>query len=421
MSDMMNLSHPCFNADAKGRFGRVHLPVAVSCNIKCNYCTRKYDCVNESRPGVTSNVLTPRQALAYVEKVLEKEPRIKVAGIAGPGDPFANPVETMETLRLIRKKFPDLLLCLSTNGLGIGPHIDELIAIGVSHVTITVNAVDPEIGQKIYSWVRDGKVIHRGRSAAEILLKHQLEAITALKAGGITVKVNMIVVPSVNEEHVEEVARRMAELKVDLLNCMAMYPNRDTPFENIKEPDALLMETIRAKAEQYLPQMRHCTRCRADAVGLLGQDDAGLLGCLSDCANGTAGKQAKPHVAVATREGLLVNLHMGEAERFQIWTRTKEGFECIEERVAPEPGGGIKRWVRLAEMLQDCRAVLVSGIGDNPRMILSDKSIEPIAMTGFIRMGLEAVYSGQNLSKFRVRQAGGCAKGAGCSGDGEGC
>ena len=56
--------HPCFNAAVKGECGRVHLPVAPKCNILCNYCNRKFDCVNESRPGVTSAVLTPRQAVA---------------------------------------------------------------------------------------------------------------------------------------------------------------------------------------------------------------------------------------------------------------------------------------------------------------------------------------------------------------------
>ena len=118
--------HPCFNAEVKGECGRVHLPVAPKCNILCNYCNRKYDCVNESRPGVTSAVLKPKQAMAYLEAVLEKEPRITVAGIAGPGDPFANPQETLETVRLIRQRFPDLLLCLATNGLGLPPYLDEL-------------------------------------------------------------------------------------------------------------------------------------------------------------------------------------------------------------------------------------------------------------------------------------------------------
>ena len=90
-------------------------PSAISCAI---IATANIDCVNESRPGVTSAVLTPRQAIAYLEQVLEAEPRITVAGIAGPGDPFANPKETMETIRLIRQRFPELLLCLATNGLG---------------------------------------------------------------------------------------------------------------------------------------------------------------------------------------------------------------------------------------------------------------------------------------------------------------
>jgi nitrogen fixation protein NifB len=65
--------HPCFNAGAKGSYGRVHLPVAPKCNLGCNYCNRKYDCVNESRPGVTSAVLAPHQAAAYLGEALARE------------------------------------------------------------------------------------------------------------------------------------------------------------------------------------------------------------------------------------------------------------------------------------------------------------------------------------------------------------
>ena len=319
---MINLDiHPCFNAKVKGQFGRVHLPVAPKCNILCNYCNRKFDCVNESRPGVTSSVLSPTQAIAYLEKVLEAEPRITVAGIAGPGDPFANPKETMETLRLIRQRFPELLLCLASNGLGIAPYLDELAEIQVSHVTITVNTVDPEIGAKIYSWVRDGKVIYRGLKAAEVLLARQLEAIAGLKARGIVVKINTIVIPGINDQHVEAVARKMKELGVDLLNCMAVYPNADTPFGEIPEPTPEQMTAIQAAAEEFLPQMRHCTRCRADAVGLLGADRTEeFRGCLSACAQMAPPlDETRPYVAVASREGVLVNLHLGEADFFQIW------------------------------------------------------------------------------------------------------
>ncbi len=423
----MNISrdlsrHPCFNAAVKGSYGRVHLPVAPHCNIRCNYCNRKYDCVNESRPGVTSALLSPLQASLYMEKVLERETRIAVAGIAGPGDPFANPEETLQTLRLVREKYPDILLCLSTNGLQIAGYLDEVAEIGVSHVTITVNAVDPQIGQKIYSWVRDGKVIYRGLQGAELLLDRQIAAIKGLKSRSVTVKVNTIVVPSVNDLHVEEVARTMAGLGVDVLNCMPMHPNRDTPFEDIEEPCGEMIEEIRARAGRHLPQMRHCTRCRADAVGLLGEDRSEeLRGCLTQCAGHAPGLSGRPYVAVATMEGILVNQHLGEAYRLQIWSKTEKGFHCIGERMAPEPGGGPLRWNELAETLKDCRAILVAGIGENPANALAQAGIEPIEISGFIEPALAAVYSGRSLNVFKVRRRGCCSNGPGCPGSGEGC
>ncbi|MDD5642884.1 MAG: radical SAM protein [Syntrophales bacterium] len=411
--------HPCFNVAVKGECGRVHLPVAPKCNILCNYCNRKYDCVNESRPGVTSAVLSPAQATAYLEEVLAAEPRITVAGIAGPGDPFANPRETMATIRLVREKFPQLLLCLATNGLGLLPHVQELAELGVTHVTITVNAVDPEIGKKIYSWARDGKVVYRGLQAAELLLERQLAAIAALKSRGITVKVNTIIIPGVNDHHVGDVARKMAALEVDVLNLMPVYPNSDTPFAHIPEPLPAQMALLRQEAEEFLPQMRHCTRCRADAVGLLDADKSDeLRGCLSACARLVPGSSDKPYVAVATKEGMLVNLHLGEAPSLQIWENKGQGFKLVAERPAPPPGGGDQRWWDLAETLKDCRAVLVSALGETPRAILEDAGIHPLEVSGFIELGLQAVYNGDPVELLKGRSQG-LAKA--CPGSGRGC
>ena len=154
--------HPCFNEEAKGEYARVHLPVAPQCNIQCNYCNRKYDCVNESRPGVTSGVLSPLKATAYLKELSKAMDNISVIGIAGPGDPFANPKETLETLRAVHAEFPDKIFCLSTNGLGLEPYIDEIAELGVTHVTLTINAIDPEISARIYRWVRFERKVYRG-------------------------------------------------------------------------------------------------------------------------------------------------------------------------------------------------------------------------------------------------------------------
>ena len=413
--------HPCFNPAVKGQFGRVHLPVAPKCNIKCNFCNRKYDCVNESRPGVTSTLLGPQQAVLYLRQVLAKEPRITVVGIAGPGDPFANPDETMETLRLIRQEFPEIILCLASNGLAIGPYIPELAELKVSHVTITVNGVDPQVVEKVYSWVRDGNVLYRGRQAAELLHSRQFAAIASLKTHGITVKINTIVIPGINDGHVTRIAAQMKELGADLLNCMAMFPNVDTPFAHIPEPSKQMIADIRQKAERYLPQMRHCTRCRADAVGLLGDDKSGeMRGCLSACAATPAvPTEARPYVAVATMEGVLVNQHLGEATRFQIYAPEGEGFRLVAERPAPKVSGGLQRWISLTRILNDCRAVLVSALGESPREVLEKSGIRPVIMSGFIMDGLKAIYGGGNLEAFKKRRAP-CSKGT-CSGSGGGC
>ena len=416
--------HPCFNAKVKGQYGRVHLPVAPKCNIQCNFCNRKYDCVNESRPGVTSTILTPEQALHYMGKVLEKEPRISVAGIAGPGDPFANAEETLETMRLIRRNFPETILCLASNGMNLAPHVEELAEIGVSHVTVTVNGVDPAVTEKVYSWVRDGKVLYRGRQGAELLLARQLNALEKLKQHDITVKINSILIPGINDHHIIDIAKAMKGLGADLFNCMAMLPNADTVFENVPEPSKEVMREIRNAAEKHLPQMRHCTRCRADAVGLLDNDKTDeMRGCLSACANLPKYSDAiRPYVAVATQEGVLVNQHLGEAVRFQIWGENEEegGYKLIEERQAPPAGGGVQRWLNISRILSDCQAILVSDLGDGPKEALSKRGLKPITMSGFIEKGLEAVYTGKGLSSLQGRMRKCSSKGA-CLGTGTGC
>ncbi len=281
--------------------------------------------------------------------------------------------------------------------------------------------MDPEISAKIYSWVRDGKMVYRGRQGAELLLARQLESVRLLKEHGVVVKVNTIVIPGVNDHHVEAVAARMKELGVDLLNCMAMFPNADTVFENLPEPSKETMASIRQKAEAYLPQMRHCTRCRADAVGLLDDDRTEeFRGCLSACAAKPIEPAAvRPYVAVATMEGVLVNQHLGEARKLQIWEEKEGAFALVEERAAPQAGGGEQRWLALSRVLADCRAVLVNGIGETPRQLLSKGGIEPVEMSGFIDRGLAAVFRGENLAALKGRRRS-CSQGA-CAGSGGGC
>jgi nitrogen fixation protein NifB len=423
----MNLNdHPCFNKNVHHQFGRVHLPVAPRCNIQCKFCNRQFDCVNESRPGVTSAVLSPAQAMVYLEEVLRRKPNIRVVGIAGPGDPFANAAQTLETCRRVRQRYPEMMLCLATNGLNLAPHLDELAELKVSHVTVTVNAVDPDIGVKIYAWMRIGKRIRNAEEGAQILLARQLEAIKGLKARGIIVKVNSIILPGINDHHIVAVAQKVSELGVDIFNCMPYHPNKGSEFEHLQEPDSDTVNAIRSAAGLHVKQMRHCKRCRADAVGILGEAPSKeLMATLKNCQHlevlAPKGQKVsqRPYVAVASQEGVLVNQHLGEADQVLIYGENQGRIGLIEARQTPEPGSGPARWKELATILSDCRAILVSGVGDNPKRVLAENGVAVIACEGVIDEAVRILFAGGSLNHMAVRQPLAC--GSGCGGNQLGC
>ncbi len=271
--------HPCFNEKVCHQSARIHLPVAPSCNVQCNFCNRKFDCVNECRPGVTSEILSPSQAVSHLGRMKKLCPNLAVAGIAGPGDAFADGDRTMKTLAMIRDEFPDLLLCISTNGLGLPPYVNNLVEIGVKHISITVNAVEPEIGAIIYQWVRgNNNRLLRGYEGADRIISRQLESIDLLKGKGITVKVNTVLLPGINDQHITDIACKMAALNVDILNCIPYLPNPGCVFSDLRAPSSREVSTIRESAGKFLPQMSHCRRCRADSVGLLHRSlDPGMI------------------------------------------------------------------------------------------------------------------------------------------------
>lgn len=261
--------HPCFSEKACHVFGRMHLPVAPKCNIQCNYCVRDYDCVNESRPGVTSHVVTPTEVVDLVQKVLDEHQYIKVIGIAGPGEPLANE-QTFETLRLIKEHFPNTIKCLSTNGLMLPERIDELHELGVNNVTVTMNAVDPEVGAKIYEYVNYHGKRYTGVEAAKIMIENQLKGIEEAVKHNMIVKINTVWVPGVNDDQIIEIAETTSKLGAYTFNLIPVIPQYK--FKDVVPPTPAEKREMQDRCAPYIKQMRHCQRCRADAIGLLGKD-----------------------------------------------------------------------------------------------------------------------------------------------------
>ncbi|MCM0081546.1 radical SAM protein [Geomonas sp. Red32] len=263
--------HPCFGGNHQ-KNGRMHLAVAPRCNIKCGYCTRRHDCANESRPGVTSRLLTPQEAIVKVREVMASPitgPIIKVIGIAGPGDPLFNE-ETFESFRLVGEEFPDLMKCLSTNGLLLPDRMADLKAIDLHSLTVTLNALDPRVGARIYSHVNYRGVRYSGEEGAAILAANQLEGLRLAAEAGFTIKINTVVIPGVNDDQIPLIARKVKELGAFVMNLMPLIPQADFAAHEPPAPEKL--EELRSSNEKIIGQFKHCKQCRADAVGLIGQD-----------------------------------------------------------------------------------------------------------------------------------------------------
>lgn len=261
--------HPCFSKEAHHNFGRIHLPVAPACNIQCKYCIRKYDCANESRPGITSRVMSPAEAIDKVKTLIERNGRISVIGIAGPGDPLANDA-TFGVLSSIHREFPELILCVSTNGLSLPDRLDDLIRSGVRSLTVTINAVTPEIAERIYSWASYRGKLCTGREAAVLILNNQWRGLTNAIDAGLIVKVNTVYIPGVNDAEIPLIAWHAGERGADIMNIIPLIPQ--AVFEDLERPSHEMIGRKRAECIRYIPQMTHCRQCRADACGILGED-----------------------------------------------------------------------------------------------------------------------------------------------------
>ncbi|MBD9357936.1 nitrogenase cofactor biosynthesis protein NifB [Methylomonas albis] len=419
-------NHPCYSEDAHHYFARMHVAVAPACNIQCHYCNRKYDCSNESRPGVVSELLTPDQAVKKTMAVAANIPQMTVLGIAGPGDPLANPERTFETFRRLSAEAPDIKLCVSTNGLALPESVEELAKHNIDHVTITINCVDPEIGAQIYPWIFWENKRIKGVKGAKILIEQQQKGLEMLAARGILVKVNSVMIPGVNDKHLAEVSKIVKSKGAFLHNVMPLIAEAEHgTFYGVmgqRGPTQDELMDLQDSCSGDMNMMRHCRQCRADAVGLLGEDRGDeftmdkienmeidyqaamekrkvIHEAISEEMHSkraakdekAAQHSAEPKLntrpvlmAIATSGQGVINMHFGHAKEFLIYEASPEGVRFMSHRKTDLYCGGDDTCGEGESVLQQtirslagCEAVLCSKIGYEPWDLLEKAGIVP--------------------------------------------
>ena len=145
----------------------------------------------------------------------------------------------------------------------------SIVSVGVNSVTVTINAVDPAIAEDIYSFIKYEGKVYKGREAVEILIKNQLDGVEKAAANGLVVKVNSVLIPGVNDEHIVDIAREVEKRGAALMNVLPLIPLGK--MKDLERPECSMMEQIREQVEEISPVFRACTQCRADAYGIPGK------------------------------------------------------------------------------------------------------------------------------------------------------
>lgn len=406
--------HPCYSVEVHHQFARMHLSVAPSCNIQCNYCNRKFDCVNESRPGVTSEVLTPALAFEKYRWVKEKIQELTVVGIAGPGDALADWQYTKQTIERIKAVDDSIVFCLSTNGLLLPEYAREIIDLGINHVTVTMNALDPAIGAKIYKFVSYKGKRYEGAEAAELLCRNQLAGIKYLTDHNVLVKINIVMVKGINDRHIPEVVRKVKELGVFITNIMPLIPAPGSAFEEFPQTSMKEINEMRNLCQLDIQQMRHCKQCRADAIGLLNEDRSNEFRmCNNPAAPEPIAPQRQYRIAVTSKYGKLVDQHFGHAGEFIIYQGDGRDFKLVERRSVHKYCSGMEecgeeeaKRESTIRTVKDCQAVLTMRIGQHAKEKLAEQGTRSIEYCDSVENGL------RHAVKILLEEAAAVRKGA---------
>ncbi len=238
-----------------------------------------------------------------------------------------------------------------------------------------------------------------------------------LTARGILTKINSVMIPGVNDEHLMEVNRVVKARGAFLHNIMPLIsdPAHGTHYglTGQRGPKAQELKALQDRLSDGTKLMRHCRQCRADAVGLLGEDrgqeftmdqladevsyDPSRRETYREVVAQERGEHMKQReaagamlagidaetpvlVAVATKGGGRINQHFGHAREFQIYEVSASGITFTGHRKVDnycEGGWGEDATLdSTIEALEGVRAVLCAKVGDCPRDSLKEAGIE---------------------------------------------
>jgi nitrogen fixation protein NifB len=250
-----------------------------------------------------------------------------------------------------------------------------------------------------------------------------------LIARGVLVKVNSVMIPGINDRHLEAVSQHIKAKGAFLHNVMPLIaePEHGTFYgmTGQRGPTLEELQALQDKCAGDMKMMRHCRQCRADAVGMLGEDrnaeftldkvtdreidyaaamhrraayrtaiEAGRRSHQTHSSRETVvalsslrrrKKATRPVlIAVASGGGGIINQHFGGADGFLIYEVSTTEVRFLDHRKttcycggSDTCGEGETAMQQTLRALQGCEVLLCVKIGPEPRRQLEAVGIQP--------------------------------------------
>ncbi len=339
--------------------------------------------------------------------------------IEGPGDPLASPESSLRILSLLERHHPDVRTGLVIDGPLLGEYADEFAALGLSRLTIRLDAASPRSAERFVSGA-----LHRGdvldRPAAAALWLDELgRAFEIARRAGLATTACTTLVPTWNDDEIETLARHAARggaLRIDVVApALDGIPALRGLHPTARELDAARRAARRAfndelgaiGADASETTYEHLAPTRFRDVDRDALDEVDVLSTLPDPdgareREGTHLPRRRPQVvAVATRDGTLVDLPLGDARRLHLYAVGEASLRLLGTRdLPPAPGrrtDGVGHAPRFLQAINGCRALVATAFSSRALTLLRAVGIRPIATGGRIDEVLDRVARGTVL------------------------
>lgn len=314
--------------------------------------------------------MLPAEAVAWLGDLRRGGKDIPTIELCGPGDVLVSWSATRACLEFLLDEAKGGGISLTTLGLNGAVHAVDLADFGVDKVTVLVDTVDQETATKLYSWIRPEKRTVPLGQAAEILIQDQAKTVQSFTEAGLQVTLRTTVQEGINDDEITAIAEKMAKLGATAMEITG---------EGIELEKLVSQASAHLEATLFQP---------GPDLPPPGTPQSGCTPVMPK-----PGKE-RPNVAVASSNGMDVDLHLGQAGKLLIYGPRNDGLACLLETRDTPPGGSPDRWQSLAATIPDCFALLASHAGEAPRQYLAEEGIRVILTEEQIEGMVDVLYGG---------------------------